>query len=79
MMLEKYLSQISYNSYEEFYNNFEIKVPAQFNFAFDVVDEIAKERLTKQLWCGAMITATNFYISAISNFTAIKPQTILNP
>jgi len=36
MILEKYLSQINYNSYEEFYNKFEIKIPAQFNFAFDV-------------------------------------------
>ena len=53
MMLEKYLSQINYNSYEEFYNNFEIKVPAQFNFAFDVVDEIAKETpdKTAMVWC----------------------------
>jgi acetyl-CoA synthetase len=53
MMLEKYLSQINYNSYEEFFNNFEIKIPAQFNFAFDVVDEIAKETPDKiaMVWC----------------------------
>jgi acetyl-CoA synthetase len=53
MMLEKYLSQIDYNSYEEFYNNFQIKVPAQFNFAFNVVDEIAKESpdKTAMVWC----------------------------
>ncbi|MGD1006989.1 MAG: AMP-binding protein [Ignavibacteriaceae bacterium] len=52
-MLEKYLSQINYNSYEEFYNKFEIKIPAQFNFAFDVVDEIAKETpdKTAMVWC----------------------------
>ena len=53
MILEKYLSQINYNSYEEFYNKFEIKIPAQFNFAFDVVDEIAKETpdKTAMVWC----------------------------
>jgi len=53
MILEKYLSQLNYYSYEEFYNNFKIKVPAQFNFAFDVVDEIAKETpdKTAMVWC----------------------------
>jgi acetyl-CoA synthetase len=53
MILEKYLSQLNYNSYEEFYNNFKIKVPVQFNFAFDVVDAIAKETpdKTAMVWC----------------------------
>jgi acetyl-CoA synthetase len=53
MILEKYLSQINFSSYDEFYNNFEIKVPEQFNFAFDVVDEIAKETPNKSalVWC----------------------------
>jgi len=53
MILEKYLSQINFNSYDEFYSKFEIKVPGQFNFAFDVVDEIAKETPDKiaLVWC----------------------------
>jgi acetyl-CoA synthetase len=52
-MIEKYLSQINYNSYEEFFNNFEIKVPDHFNFAFDVVDEIALKNPDKiaMVWC----------------------------
>ena len=52
-MIEKYLSQINYNSYEEFFNNFEIKVPDHFNFAFDVVDEIALKSPDKiaMVWC----------------------------
>ncbi|MGA7722090.1 MAG: AMP-binding protein [Ignavibacteriaceae bacterium] len=53
MILEKYLSQLNFNSYDEFYSKFEIKVPGQFNFAFDVVDEIAKETPDKiaLVWC----------------------------
>jgi acetyl-CoA synthetase len=52
-MLEKYLSQIGFNSYEEFAKNFKINVPDNFNFAFDVVDEIAKKTPDKiaMVWC----------------------------
>ena len=42
-MLEQFLSKSEFNSYDEFYNEFNIKVPDNFNFAYDVVDTIAKE------------------------------------
>jgi acetyl-CoA synthetase len=53
MKLEKYLSQLNYNSYEEFIEKFKINVPEGFNFAFDVVDEIAEETpdKTAMVWC----------------------------
>ena len=41
MVLEKYLKQIDFKSYEEFRSGFEITIPENFNFACDVVDEIA--------------------------------------
>ena len=41
MVLEKYLKQIDFKSYEEFRSGFGITIPASFNFAYDVVDEIA--------------------------------------
>jgi acetyl-CoA synthetase len=52
-MIEKYLSQVNYNSYEEFFEKFEIKVPEHFNFAFDIVDEIARKDPDKiaMVWC----------------------------
>jgi acetyl-CoA synthetase len=52
-MLNKYLSQIDYNSYQEFYDTFEIRIPEHFNFAFDVVDEIALKTPEKiaMVWC----------------------------
>src|SRR5574344_899219 len=40
-MLEKYLTQTKFTSQEDFINNFKIKVPHNFNFAYDVVDEWA--------------------------------------
>jgi acetyl-CoA synthetase len=52
-MIEKYLSQVNFNSYEDFYENFKIKVPEHFNFAFDIVDEIARTDPDKiaMVWC----------------------------
>ena len=41
-MLEKYLHKVEFDSLEDFRKNFEIKVPANFNFGYDVVDEWAR-------------------------------------
>ncbi len=38
----KYLAKSSFDSYEDYFNNFQIVVPDDFNFAFDVLDEIAR-------------------------------------
>ena len=41
-MLEKFLDRTKFESYEDFKQNFHIKVPENFNFAYDVVDEWAR-------------------------------------
>jgi acetyl-CoA synthetase len=53
MVLNKYLDKIEYNSYEEFKEHFKIKIPENFNFAYDVVDEIAVTTPDKvaMVWC----------------------------
>src|SRR5512133_2929317 len=53
MILDKYLKRIEFGSYEDFKNNFEISVPGNFNFAYDVVDRIAAEspNRTAMVWC----------------------------
>ena len=43
MILNKFLSRTEYSSYEDLYKNFKISIPENFNFAYDVVDEYAKE------------------------------------
>ncbi|MCX7921529.1 MAG: AMP-binding protein [Clostridia bacterium] len=52
-MLERYVSQVDFNSYEDFVQNFKINVPENFNFAYDIVDEIAKNTPDKTaiVWC----------------------------
>ncbi len=53
MVLDKYLSQTEFTSYQDFITNFKVQVPENFNFAFDVVDEIARETPEKvaMVWC----------------------------
>src|SRR5664280_2012860 len=53
MILEKYLRQTEFDSYEEFKAKFEILIPENFNFAYDVVDEIATDTpgKTAMVWC----------------------------
>ncbi len=41
-MLEKYLKKVEFDSLEDFQKNFEIIVPDNFNFGYDVVDEWAR-------------------------------------
>lgn len=53
MILDKFLSQIEFDSYTDFAKNFQIQVPENFNFAYDVVDEIARKTPEKvaMVWC----------------------------
>ena len=42
-LLNRFVSQVEFQSYDDFKQNFKIIVPENFNFAFDVVDVYAKE------------------------------------
>ncbi|MDR1325885.1 MAG: AMP-binding protein [Treponema sp.] len=52
-MLERYVSSLDFTSYEDFYTNFSVKTPDNFNFAYDVIDVLAKEKPEEcaMLWC----------------------------
>lgn len=51
-MLDKYLKQTWFQSQEDFANNYEVIIPENFNFAYDIVDEWAKKEPNKKamLW-----------------------------
>ena len=53
IMLEKFLEKIEFDSYEDFKENYKVKVPDGFNFAYDVVDEWGKidENKLALIWC----------------------------
>lgn len=52
MLNKKYINK-EFKSYEDFRNNLQINVPENFNFAFDVVDDIADKEPQKKaiVWC----------------------------
>ena len=52
-MLNKYLAKTEFSSYDDFKKNFDIKVPENYNFAFDTVDEIANQHPERiaMVWC----------------------------
>ncbi len=52
-MLEKFLDRTEFDSYEDFKSNYKVNIPDNFNFAYDVVDEWARQDKTKEalLWC----------------------------
>lgn len=51
-MLDKFLEKTSFESYEDFMQNFKINVPENFNFGYDVVDAWAEKEPNKKalLW-----------------------------
>lgn len=53
MMLYKFLPRTDFDSYEDFYANYKVTVPENFNFGFDVVDHLAMEMPDKKaiVWC----------------------------
>ncbi len=53
MVLDKFLSQTEFTSYQDFADNYKVQVPENFNFAFDVVDDIARKSPEKvaMVWC----------------------------
>jgi len=63
MLLDRFVSQRTFGSYEEFREKFRILVPEAFNFAYDVVDEYARTEPDRMalVWCderGAEATFT---------------------
>jgi acetyl-CoA synthetase len=74
-MIEKYLKQTKFTDFEDFKNNFELIVPEDFNFAYDVVDEWARTQPDKRalLWTndqGASRCYTFGELKEISDRTA---------
>ena len=49
----KYIEKADFESYEDFCENFKIRVPENFNFAYDIMDEYARLEpgRTALVWC----------------------------
>lgn len=51
-IIHKYC-RTDFSSYEDFYKNFKVEMPDNFNFGYDIVDELAKTKPDKTaiVWC----------------------------
>ena len=70
-MIEKFCNT-NFTSYEDFYNNFKINVPKDFNFGYDVVDEWAKTNPDKiaLIWCDDDDNEKTFTFQEISEYSS---------
>jgi acetyl-CoA synthetase len=50
-MLEKFLTQTSFESQEDFRKNFRVNIPENFNYGYDVVDAWAEQEPAKKALC----------------------------
>ena len=52
-MLEKFLERTEFADYNDFFENFKINVPENFNFGYDVVDYLAEKTPDAKaiVWC----------------------------
>ncbi|MDR1754120.1 MAG: AMP-binding protein [Eubacterium sp.] len=67
-MIEKYLEKTEFKSYEDFIENYRVKVPENFNFGFDIVDGWANIEPKKKalVWCDDHEGKEDFTFSDIS-------------
>ena len=74
-MLERFLPRIEFDSYEDFITNYEVNIPENFNFGYDIIDEWGKQDENKRalVWCddhGDEKIITYAELSRLSNKTA---------
>ncbi|MBQ3319786.1 MAG: AMP-binding protein, partial [Spirochaetia bacterium] len=43
LLIEKFVNRTEFSSYEDFFNNYKLNVPENFNFTYDVMDVLAAE------------------------------------
>jgi len=69
-IFEKYVDG-NFTSYEDFQKNFKLKIPENFNFAYDVVDELAEKKPDSRalLWIDAAGNEKTFTFKDISSMT----------
>ncbi|MBE6885806.1 MAG: acetyl-CoA synthetase [Ruminococcaceae bacterium] len=67
-MLSRFLPRVEFDSYEDFITNYQLNIPENFNFGYDIVDEWARIEPEKQalVWCNDELAVKRF------TFTDVK-------
>ena len=70
-LLDRYLPKTEFESYEDFYKNFTINIPENFNFAYDVIDVLAREKANERAlqWCDEKGAEAAFTFADMKNYS----------
>jgi len=70
-LLDKYLPKTEFESYDDFYKNFTINIPENFNFAYDVIDALAQEKGNARAfqWCDEKGAEAAFTFEEMKNLS----------
>jgi acetyl-CoA synthetase len=70
-LLDKYVPKTEFEDYEDFYKNFKIKIHEDFNFAYDVIDVLAKEKGDARAlqWCDERNAEKSFTFAEIRDYS----------
>ena len=68
-LLNSFLPQSDFSSYDDFYENFNLQVPEHFNFAYDVVDFYAEHAPDQRalVWCNDSGESKSFTFKQLSH------------
>ena len=70
-MIEKFVPQTQFSSYEDFMHNFKVSVPDDFNFAYDVVDAWAETEPDREaiLWTNERGDVRHFNYAELKRYS----------
>ncbi|MCL2759636.1 MAG: AMP-binding protein [Treponema sp.] len=70
-LLDKYLPRKDFESYEDFYKNYAVSIPESFNFAYDVVEELATKKPDSRAlqWCDEKGAEAAFTFAQMNNLS----------
>ena len=70
-LLDRYLSRNEYESYEDFYKNYNVNIPENFNFAYDVIDVLAREKANERAlqWCDEKGAEASFTYAEMRDYS----------
>jgi acetyl-CoA synthetase len=71
---------MDFDSYEDFYRNFQVNIPDNFNFAYDVMDELAKETPDERalVWCDEKGAEAEFTYADLKRLSDKAANILLN-
>jgi acetyl-CoA synthetase len=70
-LLDKYVPRTDFKSYDDFYANFSIAIPENFNFAYDVIDALAEKKGGERalVWCDEKGAEASFTFAEMKNLS----------